>query len=126
MPKTCSTNAIPQNLSMATSEMAFKMRKFAIGVFTAADQSLNNIDLDKLHVEGLLPEIRLLQRLSIDHPRGMNAIFSTIVSCHFVLFIFSTWIANKVVVVDDDYFAIALLLRPIAEEMKDRGSLLDK
>ena len=105
--------------------MAFNMRSFAIGVFAAADQSLKDIDPSKLPLEGLLPEYRHVQRLSIDHPNGMNAILWTIIGCHFVLFVVGTWIANKVVVIDDDFLGIALLLRPIVEEMKDKGALLD-
>jgi len=86
---------------------------------------LSDIDSSTLHVEGLLPANRLFQQLSIDHLRGMSAILWGIICCHLVLFIVGTWFANKVVVVDDNFLAIALLLRPIAEEMRDKGALLD-
>jgi hypothetical protein len=103
--------------------MAQNMRQFAIGVFAAADLSLSNIDT-KLKVQGFLPDQGLV--LTIDHWNGMWAIFGAIIGCHFVLFAVATWVANKVVVVDDDYLAIALLLRPVAEEMKDKGGLLER
>ncbi|KAN0119277.1 hypothetical protein V8E51_001485 [Hyaloscypha variabilis] len=106
--------------------MAYNMRKFAIGVLAAADQSLSDIDPNILTVDGSLPAVGLVQWLSIDHLKGMYAILGGILGCHFVLLVFGTWIANKVVVVDDDYLAIALLLRPVAEEMKGKGALLDK
>lgn len=103
--------------------MAYNMRQFAIGVFAVADSSLNNID-PELKVEGFLPQQGLL--LSFDHPRGMWAIFGAIVGCHFVLFIVAAWISSKVVVVEDDFLAIALLLRPLTEAMKNKGCLLNK
>jgi len=103
--------------------MAFNMGQFAIGVFASADLALSNIDPDLLNVTGLLPDQGL--ELTIDHPKGMWAIFGGIGGCHLVLFILAVWVANKVIVIDDDYLAIGLLLRPLVEEVKEKGGLLD-
>lgn len=43
-----------------------------------------------------------------------------------MLFLIGLWIANRVVVVEDSYLAIAMLLRPVVEGMKYKGCLLDK
>ena len=64
--------------------------------------------------------------VSFDHRNGMWAIFGAIVGCHFVLFIVAAWVSSKVVVVEDDFLAIALLLGPLTEAMKNKGCLLNK
>jgi hypothetical protein len=107
-----------------SAAMAYKMRRFAMGVFAVADSSLSNIDPNKLPVEGFLPDQGLV--VSFDHRHGMWAIFGTIIGCHFVLFIVGAWISSKVVVVEDDFLAIALLLGPLTDAMKNKGCLLNK
>jgi hypothetical protein len=107
-----------------SAAMAYNMRQFAIGVFAVADSTLSNIDPERLKVEGFLPQQAVL--VSFDHPRGMWAIFGAIIGCHFVLFIVAAWISSKVVVVEDDFLAIALLLGPLTEAMKNKGCLLNK
>jgi hypothetical protein len=110
-----------QFLDGDSAAMAYKMRQFAIGVFAVADQTLRDIEEG---VEGFLPDQGLV--VSFDHRNGMWAIFGAIIGCHFVLFIVAAWISSKVVVVEDDFLAIALLLGPLTEAMKNRGCLLNK
>ena len=113
-----------QFLDGDSAAMAYGMRQFAIGVFAVADLSLSDINSTTLKVEGFLPDQGLV--VSFDHRHGMWAIFGAIVGCHFVLFIVAAWISSKVVVVEDDFLAIALLLGPLTEAMKNRGCLLNK
>jgi hypothetical protein len=99
--------------------MASLMSRYAIGVFVTADQIMAEINDP---VQGFLP----LQgvTLSIDKVWGMWAIFISVVVSHLILFIMGSVLANKVVVVDDSYLAIALLLRPVTERIKEKGFLL--
>jgi hypothetical protein len=103
------------------SVMAAHMRRFAIGVFVTADQIVSFVDEP---VPGYLPDEGV--RLSIDHHKGMWAIFGTLGGTHLVLFIFGVYFAHKVIVVEDNYTAIALLLRPLADELAGKGGLLDR
>jgi hypothetical protein len=107
-----------QFLDGDSAAMAYNMRQFAIGVFAAADLSLSDIDPNDLTVEGFLPDQGLV--VSFDHRHGMWVIFGAIIGCHFVLFIVAAWISSKVVVVVDDFLAIALLLQPLTEAMKNK------
>ena len=104
--------------------MAYNMRLFAIGVFATADQIISDIDTSALHVPGFFPNQGV--KLNIDHPGNMWALFGCIGGAHLVLFLIGLWIANRVVVVEDSYLAIAMLLRPVVEGMKYKGCLLDK
>jgi hypothetical protein len=62
--------------------------------------------------------------LSVEKPVVVLAILISIVVCHFVLFVLGSVVANTVVVVNDSYLAIALLLRPITEKMANQGFLV--
>ena len=101
------------------AQMASLMRQFAIGVFVIADDIMPLINQS---VTGLLP----LQgvQLSVDKPGRMWAIFITIVASHFVFFIVGSLLANRAIVIDDSYLAIALLLRPVTEKMANQGFLV--
>jgi hypothetical protein len=99
--------------------MASLMSQFAIGVFVTADKIMQPIQTP---LTGLLP----LQgvQLSVDKPAGMWAIFISIVVSHLVLFILGSLLANRVIIVDDSYLAVALLLRPVTENIANQGFLL--
>jgi len=101
------------------AQMASLMSQFAVGVFAIADEIMQPIQHP---VTGLLP----LQgvHLSVDKPARMWAIFISIVASHFVLFVLGSLLANRVIVIDDSYLAIALLLRPVTEKMTDQGFLV--
>lgn len=100
-------------------QMASLMSQFAIGVFVTADKIMQPI---RVPVDGLLP----LQgvRLSVDKPVVVFAILISIVACHFLLFVLGSVLANRVVVVNDSYLAIALLLRPVTEKMANQDFLV--
>jgi hypothetical protein len=101
------------------AQMASLMSQFAIGVFVTADQIMNPIQppvLGPIPLQGV--------QLSIDKPGRMWAIFISIVVSHFVLFILGLLLASRVIVVDDSYLAVALVLRPITEKMENQGFLL--
>jgi hypothetical protein len=102
------------------AQMASLMSQFAVGVFVIADSIMPLIE--EPGVTGLLP----LQgvHLSVDKPARMWAIFISIVASHFVLFVVGSLLANRVIVIDDSYLAIALLLRPVTEKMTNQGFLL--
>ena len=102
------------------AQMASRMSQFAVGVFATADDIMPLIE--EPGVTGLLP----LQgvHLSVDKPARMWAIFISIVASHFVLFVLGSLLANRVIVIDDSYLAIALLLRPVTEKMANQGFLV--
>ena len=102
------------------AQMASLMSQFAIGVFAIADEIM--LPIEHPGVTGLLP----LQgvHLSVDKPARMWAIFISIVASHFVLFVLGSLLANRVIVIDDSYLAIALLLRPVTEKMANQGFLV--
>ncbi|KAE8444531.1 hypothetical protein EG329_014455 [Mollisiaceae sp. DMI_Dod_QoI] len=100
-------------------QMASLMSQFAIGVFVTADKIMEPIQNS---VSGSMPlqgvQLQIVQQI------GMWAILISIVVSHLVLFILGSLLANRVVVVDGSYLAIAVLLRPVTEKLKDRGFLL--
>ncbi|MCJ1395636.1 hypothetical protein MMC18_008522 [Xylographa bjoerkii] len=100
--------------------MAAMMRQFAIGTISAAD--LNN-----QFVNSVLYDIQPGQgvKLSLDHPENIHAILITVVGVQLLLFVIGALVANRVVVIDDSYIAIAHLLRPIVDKLGDDGGLLD-
>ena len=104
-----------------SAQMAYRMRQFPIGVFVTADQMINNVDNP---VSGFLPASG--NALSIDHNAGMWAIFLGLAGGHLVLLIVGIWVANKVIVIEDEYLAIAMLLRPVVSEYYERGALLGR
>ena len=101
------------------SGMAEIMRSFAVGTLAAAD--LNNPYVDTT-VNDLGPKQGVT--LVLDHPNGIHEILITICGAHLVLFVLGALVANRVVVVDDSYLAIARLLRPVVEHLGDEGGLL--
>ncbi|MCJ1479828.1 hypothetical protein MMC13_008514 [Lambiella insularis] len=100
--------------------MAAIMTQFAIGSISAAD--LNNPVLNETR-DSLVPGQGV--QLTLDHPNSIHAILITICAVHLVLFVAGALLANRVVVIDDSYLAIARLLRPIVEKLGDEGGLLD-
>ncbi|KAH9206926.1 hypothetical protein DL95DRAFT_374802 [Leptodontidium sp. 2 PMI_412] len=107
-----------------SADMAYNMRRFSIGVFITADQILSNIDGNMLQVSGFLPASG--NQLSIDHPAGMWAIFGGLAGAHLVLLIVGIWFTNRVIVIEDKYLAIAMLLRPVVKEFSKTGPLLGR
>ncbi|MCJ1377462.1 hypothetical protein MMC17_000557 [Xylographa soralifera] len=100
--------------------MAAMMRQFAIGTISAADLNNPNIDsvlLDVQPGQGV--------KLSLDHPENIHAILITVLSVQLLLFVIGALVANRVVVIDDSYIAIARLLRPLMDKVGDHGGLLD-
>ena len=100
--------------------MAAMMRQYAIGTISAADLNNPNIDsilLDVQPGQGV--------KLSLDHPEYIHAILITILSVQLSLFVVGALVANRAVVIDDSYIAIARLLRPIVDKLGDHGGLLD-
>lgn len=107
-----------------SSEMARNLRQFAIGVFLQADQILGNIDPELLKVSGFVPTQGL--SFGIDHPRGMWAILSSLAAVHLLLLVLQIWLASRIIVIEDSYLAIALLMRPFLGRYEEQGCLLDK
>lgn len=100
--------------------MAAIMTQFAIGSISAAD--LNSPLLNETH-QSLVPGQGV--QLTLDHPSSIHAILITICGVHLVLFVAGALLANRVVVIDDSYLAIARLLRPLVENLGDDGGLLN-
>ncbi|MCJ1282388.1 hypothetical protein MMC26_001711 [Xylographa opegraphella] len=100
--------------------MAAMMRQFAMGTISAAD--LNNPNLN-----GSLLDLQPGQgvQLSLDHPANIHAILITVLSVQLLLFVIGALVANRAVVVDDSYIAIARLLRPVVDKLGAGGGLLD-
>jgi hypothetical protein len=96
--------------------MAALIRQFAIGVFVTSDSVMSNIDPP---AHQLLPGHGVM--LSLDNLDGMIAIFATLLTVHFLLFVIGSYFANKVLVVKDSYLAIALLLQPVLDKIANRG-----
>jgi hypothetical protein len=103
-----------------STQMATGMRQFSIGVFITGDQIINNIDPAGL--SGFLPASGNV--LSIDYNGGMLAILIGLAEAHLILLLIGIWVSNKVIVIEDEYLAIALLLNPVFNEYSDRGALL--
>ena len=100
--------------------MAAMMRQFAIGTLSAAD--LNNPNIDRIFLD-LQPGQGV--KLSLDHPDNIHAILITILAVQLALFVVGALVANRAVVIDDSYIAIARLLRPVVDKLGDAGGLLD-
>jgi hypothetical protein len=100
--------------------MAWRLRTYAIGSIVGADK-INPYIQDP--VPGFLPTQGV--RLKLDHPEFIAAILGGIGGFHFLFFILAAYLANKVVVIDDSYLAIALLLRPVVDKIREHGSLMD-
>jgi len=62
--------------------------------------------------------------LSLDNLPGMLSILGTLLVVHCLLVIIGSFIANKVLVPNDSYLTVAILLQPIFQKMARRGYLL--
>ena len=102
------------------SGMAYMMTQYAIGAISTAD--MNNPFVNST-LYTLIPGTGV--QLTLDHPGNIHAILVTILAVHLVLFVAGAFLANQVVVMDDSYLAIAHLLRPVVEELGNKGSLLN-
>jgi hypothetical protein len=104
-----------------TSSMERLLRLYSISTIASAD--IYNLWVPD-PAPGLVPDQGV--KLELDHPIYIEAILGGIGGFHFVIFILAAYFANKVVVIEDSYLAIALLLRPILDKLQGRGSLLGK
>jgi hypothetical protein len=102
--------------------MAAGMRQFSIGVFITGDQIINNIDPAGL--SGFLPASGNV--LSIDYNGGMLAVLVGLAGAHLILLLIGIWVSNKVIVIEDEYLAIALLLNLVVSDYSERGALLGR
>jgi hypothetical protein len=102
-----------------TSDMAWLLRTFALSTVVSADY-YNPFVQDG--IPGELPNQGV--RLTLDHPEFILAILGGIGGFHFLLFILAAYFANKAIVTDDSYLAIALLFQPVVEKLRGHGSLL--
>ncbi|KAE8440477.1 hypothetical protein EG329_007443 [Mollisiaceae sp. DMI_Dod_QoI] len=107
-----------------STRKALHLRQYAIGVLMVADQILPDIDSEELHVLSWLPQPGLI--LSIDHSAYMWAIFGSIAGSHLVLWIIGAYVASRVAVIENNYLKIALLLRPVTDELEEQGLLLGR
>lgn len=98
-----------------TSAMERILRLNALSAIAGADK--NNPWLDPLPGQVLDQG----NRLTLDHPEYIEAILGGIGGFHFLIFILAAYLANKVVVIQDNYLAISLLLHPVVEKLKERG-----
>ncbi|CZR59393.1 uncharacterized protein PAC_09285 [Phialocephala subalpina] len=101
------------------------LRKYAIGVVVVAEQILPVIDTttsDATQVIGWVPQQGLI--LSIDHTAYMWAIFGSMAGAHLVLWIIGAYIASRVAVIENSFLKIALVLRPVTDELEEQGLLL--
>lgn len=97
---------------------AYLLRIHAIGAIVGADKYSPFVPDG---MPGLIPNQGV--RLNIDNPNYILAILWGIGGFHFVFFILAAWLSNKVVVIDDSYLVIAMLMRPIVNRI-DHGSLM--
>jgi hypothetical protein len=118
-PSSQSIYGVNQNGSI--DGMAALIRKFAIGVFVTSDVIMPNVN-DSF--SELLPGQGL--ELSLDHPIGLACIFAFLVGVHFFLVVVGSFFASKVLVPEDSYFAIAILLQPILHKIANQGLILGK
>jgi hypothetical protein len=95
-------------------------RQFSIEVFITADQIINDIGSPGL--SGFLPVSENI--LSVDYNGGMLAILLGLAGAHLILLLIGIWVSNKVIVIEDEYLAIALLLNSVVNEYSERGALL--
>lgn len=101
------------------SIMETLLRSFAISAVVSADY-YNPFVQDG--IPGMLPEQGV--HLNLDHPEFIEAILGGIGGFHVLIFILAAFLANRAIVIDDSYLAIAMLYQPIVERLKGHGSLL--
>jgi hypothetical protein len=99
--------------------MEIFLRSFAISTIVSADYY--NPDVED-GIPGIVPNQGVT--LSLDHPEFIRAILGGIGGFHFLLFILAAYLANRAIVIDDSYLAIAMLYRPVVERLRGHGSLL--
>jgi hypothetical protein len=99
--------------------MEWFLRSFATSTIVSADY-YNPYVQDG--IPGMLPEVGV--SLTLDHPEFIEAILGGIGGFHFLLFILAAYLANRAIVIDDSYLAIAMLYQPIVERLRGHGSLL--
>jgi hypothetical protein len=99
--------------------MELFLRSFAISTIVSADYYNPNVQDG---VPGMLPEQGV--SLTLDHPEFIKAILGGIGAFHFLLFILAAILANRAIVIDDSYLAIAMLYQPVVERLRGYGSLL--
>lgn len=102
-----------------TTTMELMLRFFTTSTIVSADY-YNPYVQDG--IPGMLPNQG--SRLNLDHPEFIEAILGGIGGFHFLLFILVAYFANKAIVTDDSYLAIALLYQPVVEKLRGHGSLL--
>jgi hypothetical protein len=93
---------------------------FLSGPFVTGDQNIGNIDPAGL--PGFLPASGNV--ISIDYNGGMLAILIGLAGAHQILLLIGIWASNKIIVIEDEYLAIALLSSPVFSEYSGRGALL--
>lgn len=103
-----------------TAFMESRLRQYSIGVIMSADNYNPNVDPP---VMGDVPVGA--SQLSLDNPGNIRGILFGVLGAHFVIFIVGAVLANRVVVIDDSYLAIARVLRPVVEKLGTQGSLLN-
>jgi hypothetical protein len=99
--------------------MEWQLRAFAISTIVSADYYNPNV---QDAIPGMLPEQGV--RLTLDHPDFIEAILGGIGGFHFLLFILAAYFANKAIVIDDSYLAIAAVFQPVVARLRGHGSLL--
>jgi hypothetical protein len=104
-----------------TACMELLLRSFAISTIVSADY-YNPYVQDG--IPGILPYQGVT--LSLDHPVFIDAILGGIGGFHFLLFILAAYLANRAIVIDDSYLAIAMLYQPVVKRLGGHGSLLKK
>jgi hypothetical protein len=102
-----------------TTSMEFMLRAYAISTIVSADYYNPYVEDG---VPGILPNQGV--RLMLDHPKFIKAILGGIGGFHFLLFVLAAYLANRAIVIDDSYLAIALLFQPVVEKLRGHGSLL--
>ncbi len=102
-----------------TTNMEGLLRSFAISTIVSADY-YNPYVQDG--IPGMLPAQGV--RLMLDHPEFIEAILGGIGGFHFLIFILAAYLANRAIVMDDSYLAIAMVFQPVVERLRGHGSLL--
>jgi len=95
------------------------MRQFAIGAIVSGDKRnsfVNKTLIGSTPTQGLV--------LQIDHQSYFYAIIGMIAVVQLTLFIWGAFWANRLLVVDESYLAVATLLAPVVSGAES-GSLLD-
>lgn len=98
-----------------SQDMGLLMAEFALGVIAVAAQ--NN---PQILVPGDQPQAGLV--LNISDWKFVHLILGLTAGLQLALFLVTTWISNRAVVIDKSYLAIARLLRPFVDRVGDAGT----